>query len=148
VLRRHRTSPRGALPGVARSADEWNLTTASPRDFQDASAELDRLCREVGRNPAEIARSAALGVLIGRDTDELNRRAEQMRRCVPPLAEAEDVGEAARQMGWVVGTPEEVVPSLRSLAAAGVERAILGHYDLSQTAVLELLAQAVLPAVQ
>ena len=138
---------RSTLPVVARSADEWNLTTASPLEFHRASAELDRLCREVGRDPHEIGRSAAMGVLMGRDSVELAQRADKMRRCVPPFAETDDVLEAARRMGWVVGTPEEIIASLRRLAAAGVDRAILGHYDLSQTAVLELLAQAVLPAV-
>jgi alkanesulfonate monooxygenase SsuD/methylene tetrahydromethanopterin reductase-like flavin-dependent oxidoreductase (luciferase family) len=138
---------RSTLPVVARSADEWNLTTASPLEFERASAEVDRLCREVGRNPSEIGRSAAMGVLMGRDAVELAQRADNMRRCVPPLSEPDDVLEAARRMGWVVGTPEEVIASLRGLAAAGVDRAILGHYDLSQTAVLELLSQTVLPAV-
>jgi alkanesulfonate monooxygenase SsuD/methylene tetrahydromethanopterin reductase-like flavin-dependent oxidoreductase (luciferase family) len=138
---------RSTLPVVARWADEWNLTTASPLEFQRASAELDRLCREVGRNPSEIGRSVAMGVLVGRNAVELAQRADKMRRCVPPLTETDDVLEAARRMGWVVGTPDEVIDSLRGLAAAGVDRAILGHYDLSQTALLELLSQTVLSAV-
>jgi hypothetical protein len=58
-----------------------------------------------------------------------------------------DVIEAASEMGWVVGTSSEVVATLRALQAVGVERAILGHYDLDNAKTLELLADTVLPAV-
>jgi alkanesulfonate monooxygenase SsuD/methylene tetrahydromethanopterin reductase-like flavin-dependent oxidoreductase (luciferase family) len=91
-----------------------------------------------------IVRSAAMGLLIGRNVDELRSRAERMRKCVPPLAEAEDVLHAAREMGWLVGDPRDVVAQLRSFAEVGVERVIFGHYDLSDVGLLELLAE-VLP---
>jgi alkanesulfonate monooxygenase SsuD/methylene tetrahydromethanopterin reductase-like flavin-dependent oxidoreductase (luciferase family) len=121
---------RSTLPIVARYADEWNITTASPTDFAAASARLDVLCREMGRDPGEIERSAAMGVLVGRDVFDLRERAERMRRYVPPLASADDVVEAARGMGWLVGTAEDVRLGFARLAECGVERAILGHYDL------------------
>jgi alkanesulfonate monooxygenase SsuD/methylene tetrahydromethanopterin reductase-like flavin-dependent oxidoreductase (luciferase family) len=70
-----------------------------------------------------------------------------MRQVFPPLAEATNVLEAARQMGWVVGTPETIVEQLLSLEAAGVDLAILGHYDLTDDQSLELIANDVMPAV-
>jgi hypothetical protein len=39
------------------------------------------------------------------------------------------------------------VAGLRPLADAGVDRAILGHYDLSDVAALELVASDVMPAL-
>lgn len=135
---------RSTLPTVARYADEWNMTTASPVEFRRASEDLDRLCREVGRDPTEIKRSVASGVLIGRDPVELRERAERMRGCVAPLAQAEDVLATARHMGWLVGTCDEIVSGLKSLAQAGVERVILGHYDLECDATLELIAEQVM----
>ena len=50
-------------------------------------------------------------------------------------------------MGWIAGTTDEVVSALRTLAQEGVDRAILGHYDTSDVAALELVADAVMPAL-
>jgi alkanesulfonate monooxygenase SsuD/methylene tetrahydromethanopterin reductase-like flavin-dependent oxidoreductase (luciferase family) len=138
---------RSTLPIVARHADEWNMTTGSARDYVEASHILDALCRAIGRDPREIRRSVATGILIGRNVIDLRERAERMRRCVPPLADAENVLDGARQMGWLVGTPETVIASLRELRDAGVDRVILGHYDVAQIGTLELLAEAVLPSL-
>jgi alkanesulfonate monooxygenase SsuD/methylene tetrahydromethanopterin reductase-like flavin-dependent oxidoreductase (luciferase family) len=132
---------RATLPIVARYADQWNMTTASVADFSRVSHELDALCAMAGRAPGEILRSVAAGALVGHDSADLHARAERLRRCVPPLAAAEDVLSAARDMGWVVGTIDEIVDQLRALAAAGVGRAILGHYDFDDMAALELLAR-------
>jgi len=40
-----------------------------------------------------------------------------------------------------------VIAQLKAFAAAGAERAILGHYDIANPATLELLAEAVLEEV-
>jgi alkanesulfonate monooxygenase SsuD/methylene tetrahydromethanopterin reductase-like flavin-dependent oxidoreductase (luciferase family) len=135
---------RETLPIVARYADEWNVTTSSAAEFRRVAGQLDGLCGEIGRNPQEIRRSAAMGLLIGRDTADLRDRAERMRSHVQPFAEVSDVVEAAKAMGWVVGTPQEVVARLHALAEAGIERAIFGHYDVTDVHALELVAEAVL----
>jgi alkanesulfonate monooxygenase SsuD/methylene tetrahydromethanopterin reductase-like flavin-dependent oxidoreductase (luciferase family) len=132
--------PRSTLPIVARLADEWNVTPSSLADYVMCAAELDRLCGEFGRDAREIRRSVAVGVLIGRDAAELDARSQRMRRLIAPLAEVEDVLGSARQMGWVVGTPDEIALALKAFTDAGVERVILGHYDLNDVAVLELVA--------
>lgn len=138
---------RSTLPLAARFADEWNMTTGSVVMYQGASEQLDLLCHEIGRDPRAIRRSVATGVLIGRDAADLLERAERMRRCFPPLAEAQNVLEAARQMGWLVGTPETVVDGLNALGAAGVDRVMLGHYDVANVGTLEVLAHTVLPSL-
>jgi alkanesulfonate monooxygenase SsuD/methylene tetrahydromethanopterin reductase-like flavin-dependent oxidoreductase (luciferase family) len=135
------------LEVAARYADEWNITTASPAAFTEANARLDRLCAQIGRSPKAVERSVACGVLVGRDAEDLRARAEQMRQSVPPLSAVEDVPTAARSMGWLVGTTEEVVAHLQALKAVGVQRAVLGHYNVADAKVLELLAHSVLPAV-
>jgi alkanesulfonate monooxygenase SsuD/methylene tetrahydromethanopterin reductase-like flavin-dependent oxidoreductase (luciferase family) len=138
---------RSTLPIVARCADEWNITGGSPAVYQQAAVVLDRLCREIDRDPGEIHRSVAAGVLIGRDARELTERGRRLRSLVQPLAEVADVSHAVRAMGWLVGTPTEVVEQIRQLAAVGVERVMLGSYDLDDTGVLEILSAKVLPAV-
>jgi alkanesulfonate monooxygenase SsuD/methylene tetrahydromethanopterin reductase-like flavin-dependent oxidoreductase (luciferase family) len=142
------SGPRATLPVVARFAQHWNMTTASVADFTRANAYLNQLCAEFGRPIHEVLRSIACGVLVGRDNADIDGHAERMRSCVPPLAQATDVVGAAREMGWLAGTPEVLVTQLRALAAAGVQRVVLGHYDLAAVDTLELLAETVLPSLQ
>jgi alkanesulfonate monooxygenase SsuD/methylene tetrahydromethanopterin reductase-like flavin-dependent oxidoreductase (luciferase family) len=138
---------RGTLRLAARYADEWNLTTSSPRAFEPLSQTLDQACQVVGRDPASVRRSVAVGVLIGRDGNELCGRAERLRRVVPGLDEvpAEQMVSHVREHGWVAGTPDEVLAAVRNLAEVGVERVMLGHYDVDDTSALELIAREVLP---
>jgi alkanesulfonate monooxygenase SsuD/methylene tetrahydromethanopterin reductase-like flavin-dependent oxidoreductase (luciferase family) len=138
---------RGTLRLVARHADEWNLTTNSPEVLSDLSQALATTCQSLGRDPRTIRRSVTVGVLIGRDRAEICARAERMRRLVPGLADTptDKVVEAVRAHGWVAGTPDEVVAALGALAAAGVDRAMLGHYDQDDFAALELIVHEVVP---
>jgi alkanesulfonate monooxygenase SsuD/methylene tetrahydromethanopterin reductase-like flavin-dependent oxidoreductase (luciferase family) len=137
------TGPRSTLPLVARYADEWNLTTASLDLYRARSQRLAELCNEFGRDPATIRRSVAVGCMIGRNQADLQDRAQRLQRIVPPLAGV----DAARTMGWVAGTPAEIVATLQPLATAGVDLAILGHYDLADEAALKLIAHDVMPAL-
>ncbi|HLH22695.1 MAG TPA: TIGR03560 family F420-dependent LLM class oxidoreductase [Chloroflexota bacterium] len=138
---------RRTLPLVARYADEWNLTTADPALYRAKSERLAACCREIGRDPATIARSVAVGLLVGRDAAELGARCEVLRRLLPRLAPLSlgEIPEAMRAVGWVVGTPAEVAAQLRALAAAGVERAMLQLTDQTDLAALELVAHEVMP---
>jgi alkanesulfonate monooxygenase SsuD/methylene tetrahydromethanopterin reductase-like flavin-dependent oxidoreductase (luciferase family) len=132
----------GTLTLAARFADGWNKTGASVPAFQERTARLDNACRDIGRATDSIERSIAAGVLIGRDRDELRARRVRLEGCVPPL-----VGTDAAELGWLDGTVADVTHQLTLLAQAGVNLAILGHYDLDDTAALELIAAEVLPAV-
>ena len=134
---------RLTLPLVARHADEWNVTTGSVTTYVTMSQQLDGLCGEISRNPHEIRRSVATGILVGRDPTDLAERAERMRTWVPPLAQADDVLAAARDMGWLVGTPEAIAPTLSEFQTAGVDRVIFGHYDLANTTTLDVIAELI-----
>jgi alkanesulfonate monooxygenase SsuD/methylene tetrahydromethanopterin reductase-like flavin-dependent oxidoreductase (luciferase family) len=145
------SGPRSTLPLVARHADEWNLTTASLDVYLARSQRLAELCAENGRDPNTIRRSVAVGFLIGRDPADLDERTRRLQRLVPPFASAmkkvDSAVEAARGLGWVAGTPSEIVATLRPLADAGVELAILGHHDHLDEGALELIASDVMPAL-
>jgi F420-dependent oxidoreductase-like protein len=140
---------RRTLRIVARYADEWNLTTASPAVYRAKSERLDAYCREIGRDPCEIKRSVSVGYLVGRDDDDLLERCRAMQRLIPWLGEIETaaVPEAVRQVGWVVGRAEQIVEQLRALAEAGAEWATLQHNDQEDFEALELVAREVLPAL-
>lgn len=135
--------PRSTLPLVAQYADEWNLTTSSLDVFEARNQQVAELCHQLGRDPSSIRRSVAVGFLVGADADDLAERGRRLRRLVPPLISV----EAAHALGWVAGTPTQIVSALRPLASAGVELAVLGHYDLSDMAALELIANDVMPAL-
>jgi alkanesulfonate monooxygenase SsuD/methylene tetrahydromethanopterin reductase-like flavin-dependent oxidoreductase (luciferase family) len=143
------SGPRSTLPIVARYANEWNLTTASVDVYLERSHTLREMCAEVGRDPNSIKRSVAVGFLIGQNAEELRERSRRMKAIVPPLAavDVEAVPGAAEAMGWVTGTSDEIVATLRPLSRAGVDLAILGHYDLNDVAALELIATDVMPAL-
>ena len=66
---------------VAEHADLWNIPGGDIDDARKRSALLDRLCAEIGRDPAEITRSIALSVSY--DQPEATRAA---------IAEALDAG--------------------------------------------------------
>jgi alkanesulfonate monooxygenase SsuD/methylene tetrahydromethanopterin reductase-like flavin-dependent oxidoreductase (luciferase family) len=140
---------RSTLPIVARYADQWNLTTASLEFYLERSQRLAELCAEIGRDPTSIRRSVAVGFLIGRNPDELRGRSQRIKELIPPLAtvETDQVAAAAQAMGWVTGTPSDIIATLRPLSAAGVDLAILGHYDLDDVAALESIAADVMPAL-
>jgi alkanesulfonate monooxygenase SsuD/methylene tetrahydromethanopterin reductase-like flavin-dependent oxidoreductase (luciferase family) len=133
---------RGTLPLVAELADEWNMTTASAEVVRQRSAFLAGLCAKIGRDPAEITRSVAVGCLIGRDERDVLERCSRRQRWVPPLAAvpAGEVPATATGMGWLVGTLEHSRERMRELESAGIERIILGHYDLEDMDALEVAA--------
>ena len=134
---------------VARYADEWNMTTNSPSFYRERSALLEAQCHAVGRDPAAIRRSVAVGMLVGRNAREIERRSLAMQRLIPHLAgvSASEAPAAARASGWVCGKPDEVAQQLRDLAAAGVDRIMLQHNDFDDDDALELMAREVAPAI-
>jgi F420-dependent oxidoreductase-like protein len=140
---------RRTLPLVARYADEWNLTTNSAELYGMLSARLAECCRAIGRDPATIRRSVAVGFLVGKDAADLRRRCAAIQRRVPRLASLDvaAVADALRAIGWVVGTPEELLTVLRALSRAGVQQAMLQLNDLTDLEALDLVAREVLPAL-
>jgi F420-dependent oxidoreductase-like protein len=134
---------------VARYADEWNLTTNVPAFYCERSQRLAAQCHLVGRDPATIRRSVAVGILMGRSQQEIERRSAAMQKIFPQLAaiNTAEVPKAAHAMGWVCGRPHEIVQQLRELAAVGIDRVMLQHNDFNDEAVLSLIAREVIPAV-
>lgn len=67
---------------VAEHADRWNMPGGSIEQAIARSATLDRLCAEIGRNPAEITRSIILPASYDRPQDTRPRRPRGTRRRV------------------------------------------------------------------
>jgi alkanesulfonate monooxygenase SsuD/methylene tetrahydromethanopterin reductase-like flavin-dependent oxidoreductase (luciferase family) len=132
------------LSVVARHATEWNCSYVGVEVFRDKSAELDRRCQELGRDPVTLGRSVMVPFVIGRDDAEVAAAIAGQRRTFAGLPAGLDAWIAA---GFIWGTPERVVEQLGAFVEAGASRFMLQHNDLDDRASLELLATEVLPHV-
>ncbi|MEU4764564.1 LLM class F420-dependent oxidoreductase [Actinosynnema sp. NPDC023794] len=123
---------------AAKFADEFNLPFQPVDNAVEVLARVDAACAEIGRDPAEITRSAALVVCVGRDDAEVARRAAVIGREVDEL----------RQNG-LAGTPDEVVDKLGAWREkTGISRAYLQVLDLADLDHVELIAEAVAPQLR
>ena len=103
---------RRTLRIAARYADEWNIW-GTPELLAQKGAVLDRHCETIGRDPAEITRSAIALLHLSDDPDYLAR----MR--------SRDHGRAT-----IIGTPAEVVDIVQQYAAAGVHELIVPDFTM------------------
>lgn len=118
---------------AARFANEFNLPFASPEEANAQFALVDAAAREIGRDPAEILRSVALVVAVGRDDGEVAKRAAAIGRDV----------EGLKQSG-LAGTPAEVVDTIGQWREkTGVTRLYLQVLDLADLDHIEFLAAEV-----
>ncbi|MDT6982719.1 LLM class F420-dependent oxidoreductase [Streptomyces lusitanus] len=117
---------------AARFADEFNLPFAAA---EDSAAKFERVrdaAREIGRDPGEIVFSNALVVCVGRDDQEVARRAAAIGREVDEL-----------KTNGLAGSPAEVVDKIGRYAEAGSRRIYLQVLDLSDLDHLELISSQV-----
>ncbi len=118
---------------AARFASEFNLPF---QDYDTANRQFDRVaanCADIGRDPAELTRSVALVLCVGRDDAEVARRAAKIGREVDEL-----------RANGVAGTPAEAVERLSEWRErTGVSRVYLQVLDLSDLDQVELVAAEV-----
>ncbi|MFI5778636.1 LLM class F420-dependent oxidoreductase [Nocardia sp. NPDC051570] len=120
---------------AARFAQEFNVPFA---DSASAATQFERVaaaCREIGRDPNEIVRSAAQVLCVGRDDAEVARRAAVIGREVEEL-----------KRNGLAGTPAELVDTIgRYREETGITRLYLQVLDLADLDHLELVASEVAP---
>jgi F420-dependent oxidoreductase-like protein len=114
---------------VAQYADEYNFLSANPDKAAEIYARLDEACRGIGRDPAEVTRSAMTGVLVGEDEAEVQRRTREQ---LAALGSSESVDPATwlaeRRSRWIMGTPDEARERVAAFEAAGVQRIMLQDF--------------------
>ena len=120
---------------AARFASEFNVPFQSIDNAITIYERVDAACRAIGRDPADLVRSAAQVLCVGRDEAELTKRAEAIGR---------EVGEL-RENGFA-GTVSEVVDRIGTWRErAGVSRFYLQTLDLTDLGHIELVAAEVAP---
>jgi F420-dependent oxidoreductase-like protein len=112
---------------AARFADEFNLSSSSPEVAASKFAELDETLRTSGRDPGTITHSAMVGVLIGRNEEELRRRESDLLDAFGEPNAGADWFEA-RRARWIHGTPDVARAVAARFADAGAERLMLQDF--------------------
>ncbi|WP_299021586.1 LLM class F420-dependent oxidoreductase [uncultured Dietzia sp.] len=140
---------RKTLLTAARHADYTNFD-GTPEGFAHKSEVLLRHCADVGRDPAEITRTANYNVAIGETERDVADRLAFLR---DRMARHVGADEADRQLGAyrglpAVGTPEQIVDKLGRLKAMGMEYGIFYFPEIAtDTSGLELFERHVMPAL-
>jgi alkanesulfonate monooxygenase SsuD/methylene tetrahydromethanopterin reductase-like flavin-dependent oxidoreductase (luciferase family) len=130
---------RKTLRIVARHADANNLGGGFER-VRHKEAVLLQHCADVGRDPAQIERTANLGVVIIRDTlDEARRALERL---------ATHNGGTRSWPNQLIGTPESVADELRKFMSIGYRHLIGGFPAPVDAESMERLAGEVRSAVE
>ena len=128
--------PRKTPRLAARYADEFNLPFASAAAARAAFGRVRTACEAIDRDPSSITTSVAVVVCCGWNEAEVARRAARIGRRPDEL----------REHG-AAGTPDEVLATLATYAAAGAQRIYLQVLDLDDLDHVRLLGEAVRPHV-
>ena len=119
---------------AARYADEFNMPFASIEDSERQFARVRAAVEEAGRRPEDLVYSNALVVCVGKDGQEVARRAAAIGREVDEL-----------KANGLAGTPSEVVDKIGRYAETGAGRLYLQVLDLADLDHLELISAQVQP---
>jgi F420-dependent oxidoreductase-like protein len=121
---------------AARFAAEYNV----PFDTLDVVGtcfdRAGRACEDAGRDPASLVLSAAQTLCVGRDEDEVRRRADHLGSSPEEL-----------RAGGLGGTVPEVVDKIGRLGELGASRVYLQLLDFDDLDQLRLVADEVVPQV-
>ncbi|MFJ3821711.1 LLM class F420-dependent oxidoreductase [Streptomyces nodosus] len=114
---------------AAQYADEFNVPFASIEDSERQIGRVRAAAEEAGRGADALTYSNALVVCVGRDDQEVARRAAVIGREVDELKE-----------NGLAGSPAEVVDKIGRYAEAGSSRFYLQILDLQDLDHLELIS--------
>jgi F420-dependent oxidoreductase-like protein len=122
---------------AAKFAAEFNIPFVPLETLTEQYARVAAAVESAGRAKDSLTYSAAFVLCVGRDDEEIARRAAAIGRDVDEL----------RSNSPVVGTPSEVVDTLAPFLQAGVERVYLQLLDMSDLEHVEFFAEQVLPQI-
>jgi alkanesulfonate monooxygenase SsuD/methylene tetrahydromethanopterin reductase-like flavin-dependent oxidoreductase (luciferase family) len=131
---------RHTLPLVARYADVWNCPTYALGELAAKRAVLERECAVIGRDPGEIRISLEAVLVLGADRAGVADALALAERRFP------GPGFGLHEGGFI-GTPDEIVATMRAMAAEGVSLFVFFTHDRAAPETLGLLADEVLPAL-
>jgi alkanesulfonate monooxygenase SsuD/methylene tetrahydromethanopterin reductase-like flavin-dependent oxidoreductase (luciferase family) len=154
-VRGSRFHPRGRRPNLiiggtgkprsirlgARYADEYNISSSTPRQVTEITARLDAACEAIGRDPATLTRSVMAGVLVGRDEADMRERTSAQMAIFGSATDEAAAWLGARRDRWVLGTPDAARERLAEYAASGIERLLFQDFLPRDLDHVRLIAQ-------
>ena len=135
-------TPRSMRIAVAH-ADEFNVTSSTPDRVAERFAKLDETARVAGRDPATLVHSAMVGVLVGRDQAELERRCSVILEQFG-LADEGMAWFETRRPRWIFGTPDQARTTAAAFEAAGAERLVLQDFLPWDLEMIDLLGEVLI----
>jgi len=120
-------------------------------EFTHKSEVLAGHCRDVGTDFDAITRSANYNVVIGRDDAEVQQRLDWIKEHYESVLPADRAAQAVNEYrsGPAVGTPEQIVQTLRELQDVGMTYAICYFADAAyDRSGIELFEREVAPALR
>ena len=135
---------------IAAKYAQYTNFDATPETFKAKSEILAQHCRDVGTEFDAITRSGSYNVVIGETEKHVQDKLAQVHDRLQPLVPAEDLDRTMKSLrsGPLVGTPEQLVETLRQAHGLGMTYAICyfadAAYDRSS---IELFESQVIPAL-
>jgi F420-dependent oxidoreductase-like protein len=111
-------SGRGSLRIAATHADAWNVI-GPPAKVVDKAAILKEFCEAGGRNFDDIELSWHGSLAIGATREEAYNRAHAMQAAQGQTFDGKGVG-------WLLGTPDDIIEQLKAYTDAGISHWIIG----------------------
>jgi alkanesulfonate monooxygenase SsuD/methylene tetrahydromethanopterin reductase-like flavin-dependent oxidoreductase (luciferase family) len=148
------------LAAVARHADGWNSVPASVAGYAAKWERVVAACAAQGRNPAGLARSLEIQVLVGPTRQAVRAQLDRIAalplsprvpanpEVVPHLRDAPpDAPPLPPAVGaaWLIGTPDEVADQIMAYEAIGITHLMLWFIDFPSLDGLRLFAEQVMP---
>jgi F420-dependent oxidoreductase-like protein len=136
---------------IAAEYAQYTNFDGSLEGFAHKSEVLAAHCREIGRDFDSIVRSADYAVVIGETDSEVQDRLARLHDHYAPLLPPDRLATLEQQFanGPLVGTPYQIIDTLRALNHLGLTYAIVSFseaaYDRSG---MDLFARTVIPSLK
>ena len=124
---------------AAEHADGWNVPFIGPELFAQKNQVLTQWCEKEHRTPGDVTRTVNLGLAIGRNEAEAQRKRDGLK---------EQFGAASSflEPGMLIGTPQQVIDRIGTYVQGGAEWIIVAlraPFDLEG---LQVFIDTVMPA--
>ena len=137
----------GTLRPAVRFADEYNTYGVGVEECRRRRARVREACERAGRDPDSLPFSLMTGCVFGADEAEVRERARRVAAKAGWDGGAEEFVAQVRER-WLVGTAAQLVERLGELAAVGVERVFLQHWEHEDPDPVHLVGAEIVPAVR
>jgi F420-dependent oxidoreductase-like protein len=138
---------KGSVDLAARWADEYNTVGPTPERCSELRGRLDDACRRHGREPSSLPLSVMTTCIVGETQAEFQDRVRGVLKATNNDDSPDDYVRDSHT-SQVLGTADEVIESLQSYEAAGVERVMLQHLVHRDLDMVRLLGTSVIKAVR